>query len=43
MIVQGDIKIHTLSLFKLYGELQAQDSTVLKDCADLGGPLALIA
>ena len=24
MIVQGDRKIHTLSLFKLYGELQAK-------------------
>ena len=43
MIVQGDRKIHTFSLFKLYGELQAQESTVLKDCADLGGPVALMA
>ena len=43
MIVQGDRKIHTLSLFKLYGECQAQESTVLKDCADFGGPHALIA
>ena len=42
MIVQGYRKIHTLSLFKLYGELEAQESTMLKDCADLGGPLALI-
>ena len=41
MIVQGDRKIHALSLFKLYGELQAQESTM--HCADLGVPLALIA
>ena len=43
MIVQGDRKIHSLSLYKLYGELQAQESTVLKDCSDFGGPLALVA
>ena len=43
MIVQGDRKIQTLSLLRLYGELQAQESTVLKDCANLGGPLALMA
>lgn len=43
MIVQGDRKIHSLSLYKLYGELQAQESTVLNDCSDFGGPLALVA
>ncbi|KAL7582460.1 hypothetical protein Lser_V15G41487 [Lactuca serriola] len=43
MIVHEDKKIYTLSLFKLYGELQTQESTVLKDCADFRGPLALIA
>ena len=43
MILQGDRKIQNLSLFKLYGELQAQESFVLKDCADLGGPPAQIA
>lgn len=43
MIFQGDRKIHTLCPYKLYGELQAQESIVLKDCADLGGPLALVA
>lgn len=43
MIVQGDRKIHSLSLYKLYGKLQAQESTVLKDCSDFGGPLALVA
>ena len=43
IIVQGDRKIHTLSLFKLYRELRAQESTMLKDCADLDGPLDLIA
>ena len=43
MIVQGDRKIPTLSLFKLYGELQEQESIVMKDYAELGGPLALIA
>ena len=42
MIVQGDRKIHTLSLFKLYGELQAHKSTVLKYYPNLGGPLALM-
>ena len=39
MIVQGEKKIKTLSLYKLYGELQARESTVMKDCMDLGGPL----
>lgn len=43
MIVQGDRKIHTLSLFKLYRELQAQESTMFKECVDLGGALALMA
>ena len=43
MIVQGDRKIHSLSLYKLYGELQAQEPTVLKDCVDFGVPLALVA
>ena len=30
-------------MFKLYGELQAQESTMLKDCANLARPLALMA
>lgn len=43
MIVQADRKIKTSSLYKLYGELQAQESMVMKDCMDLGGSLALVA
>lgn len=31
MIVQRDRKTKTLSLYKLYGQLQAQESTVMKD------------
>ena len=42
MKVQGYRTIHSLSLYKLYGELQAQESIVLKECADFRGPLALI-
>lgn len=43
MIIQGQSKIKTLSLYKLYSEIQAQDSIVMKVCMDLGGPLALVA
>lgn len=43
MIIQGDSKIKTLSLYKLYGELQAQESMVMKDYMDLNGPFALVA
>lgn len=43
MIVHGDSKIKTLTLYKLYGELEAQESKWMKDYMDLGGPLALVA
>lgn len=42
MVIQGASNIKTLSLYKLYGELQAKESMAMKQCVDLGGPLALI-
>ena len=43
MIIQSGNQIWNLSLYQVYGELQAQESTVIQQCHDIGGPLALVS
>lgn len=43
MIVQGDRKIKNLSIYNIYHEIQALESTMIKDGMDLEEPLALFS
>lgn len=43
MIVHANNKMKTLSFYKLYSEIQAQESMLMKDYMDRGGPLTLVA
>lgn len=41
MILQGNGNLKRMNLIELYGELKAQESTVMQQHQKIGGPLAL--
>ena len=43
MIIQGSGKLSKLTLYELFNDLQAQESTVLSNSVRSGGPLALLS
>ena len=43
MIIQGSGKLSKMSLYELFNDLQAQESTVLTNSSRGGGPLALVS
>ena len=43
MIIQGSGKLSKMSLYELFNDLQAQESTVLSNSVRSGGPLALLS
>ena len=43
MVIQGSGKLSKMTLYELFNDLQAQESTVLTNSSRGGGPLALVS
>ena len=43
MIIQGAGKLSKMSLYELFNDLQAQESTVVSNSVRSGGPIALLS